>query len=131
LLTRYTERRGMPSELRVANSSEFAVGDRIELGDDGVERTVTVVGEQTVTFAPALSVNTPRFLRIDSWAADAPSLNLDLHLSPASPAIDRGSAAAPALDFYGQARVDIPDVGNECGDAGCDAADLGGIETLP
>lgn len=129
--TRYSERAGLPSELRLANSSEFMVGDRLELGDDGVERTVTIVGEQTVTFTPPLSMNTPRFLRVDSWSADAPSLDLDLHLSPTSPAIDRGSAAAPAMDFYGQTRVDVPGVGNDCGDAGCGAADLGGIETIP
>jgi hypothetical protein len=131
LRTRFTEREGTPSELRVANLSEFAVGDRLELGDDGVERTVTEVTDQRLVFAPALATNTARFLRIDVWPLAAPSLNVDLHLDPASPAIDQGSDLAPLLDVYGQARIDVPGVGKDCQDAGCNAADLGGVETLP
>jgi hypothetical protein len=131
LRTRFTERAGSPTELRVADLSEFAVGDRLELGDDGVERTVTEVTDQRVVFEPALATNTARFLRIDSWPLTAPSLDADLHLDLTSPAIDRASDLAPLLDVYGQARSDIPGVGNDCQDAGCNAADLGGIETPP
>lgn len=128
--TRFTEREGTPSELRVADSSDFSLGGHLELGDDGLLRTVTALDQQRVTFSPSLSVNTSRFLRIDSWSPDAPSLNVDLHLDAASPAIDRGSASAPELDFFGEARVDIPQVGSDCEDAACSPADLGGIETV-
>jgi hypothetical protein len=130
-LTRFTEREGAPAELRLANSSEFSVGDRIELGDDGVERTITEISAQGALFTPALATNSARFLRVDLWPASAANLDVDLHLDPQSPAIDGAGPTAPALDFYGQARVDVPGVGSECGDAGCSAADFGAIETVP
>lgn len=132
LLTRFTEAMGSEVQLRLANPPrDFAVGDHLELGDDGVLRTVTALDDQTVTFSPALPAPAPRFLRVDRWEVNTVNLEMDLTPGPASPAIDRASAAAPALDVHGLPRVDIAGVGNRCADGGCPVADLGGIEVQP
>jgi hypothetical protein len=112
LATRFAEQAGNIDRLPVAHGDKiFAVGDRIELGDDGVERHVTAVSGDDVLFAPALAAAAPRFLRVDLWAPDAPSLDLDLTPKPGSPLIDTASAAAPVLDVNGHARVRAPDIG--------------------
>jgi len=110
--TRFSEEAGDVGDLPVANAEAvFAAGDRVELGVDGVERTVTsVVGDQ-VSFSPPLADAAPRFLRVDLWAADAPSLTLDLAPRAGSPLVDAASAAAPALDVFGHARAGKPDIG--------------------
>jgi hypothetical protein len=75
----------------------FTVGDRIELGDDGVERKVTEVTAGTITVAPAWATETPRWLRVDRWAATAPSLTLDLRVAASSGAKNLGAnVSAPA-----------------------------------
>ncbi|HEX4405453.1 MAG TPA: right-handed parallel beta-helix repeat-containing protein [Polyangia bacterium] len=112
LATRFAEEAGDVGDLPVANADKvFAVGDRVELGVDGVARTVTAVAGDQVSFAPPLTVAVPRFARIDLWAADAPSLTLDLSPRAGSPLIDAASAAAPALDVFGHARDGKPDIG--------------------
>lgn len=132
LLTRFTEAAGSEAQLRLANPlRDFAVGDRVEIGDDGVLRTVTALDELTVSFSPALSEPAPRFLRVDLWDVNSVNLDLDPTPGPGSPAIDRASDAAPEFDVYGNARVDIAGVGNECADGGCPVADVGGIEVQP
>jgi hypothetical protein len=95
----------------------FAPGDRIELGDDGVERKVVSVADIDVKFAPARSVATPRWLRVDLWDAAAPSLTQDLAPTATSPLLDNASSGAPPTDVFGHARVG--------------PADLGAIERVP
>ena len=110
--TRFAEEAGGVDHLPVANGAAvFAAGDRVELGDDGVERHVTAVSGDDVSFAPPLAATAPRFLRVDLWSADAPSLDLDLTPRSGSPLIDAASASAPALDVNGHARSRAPDIG--------------------
>jgi hypothetical protein len=112
LTTRFAEEAGDVGDLPVANADKvFASGDRIELGDDGVERMATSVAGDEVSFTPPLADAAPRFLRVDLWAPDAPSLTLDLGPRAGSPLVDAASAAAPALDVFGHARNGQPDIG--------------------
>lgn len=110
--TRFTEAKGTEGTLAIATADTyFDVGDRVELGDDGVERRVTAVAAHSITVAPPLAVASPRFLRVDRWAADAPNLTLDLAPRAGSPLIDAARATAPAKDVHGSARVGAPDIG--------------------
>lgn len=110
--TRFAEEAGGIDHLPVAGAAMvFTAGNRLELGDDGVERRVTAVSGDDVSFAPALAAPAPRFLRVNLWGADAPSLDLELAPTPGSPLVDAASAKAPALDVNGHARVGAPDIG--------------------
>jgi hypothetical protein len=112
LATRFAEQDGGGDHFPVAGADAvFAVGDRIEIGDDGVERHVTAVSGDDVSFTPALDAAVPRFQRIDKWSPSAPSLTLDLAPQLGSPLIDAASAAAPPLDVNGRPRVRAPDIG--------------------
>jgi hypothetical protein len=112
LATRFAVQAGTTDHVPVAGADQvFAVGDRIELGDDGIERRVTAVAGDDLGFAPPLATTAARFLRVDLWAPDAPSLDLDLTPTAASPLVDGASATAPALDVSGHARVGAPDIG--------------------
>ncbi|HVU49162.1 MAG TPA: right-handed parallel beta-helix repeat-containing protein, partial [Polyangia bacterium] len=112
LATRFAEQAGGVDHLPVAGAAAvFAAGDRIELAADGVERQVTAVSGDDVSFAPALAAAVPRFLRVDKWAPAASTLTVDLAPQAGSPLIDGASAAAPALDVNGQARDRAPDIG--------------------
>jgi hypothetical protein len=112
LATRFAEQAGGVDHLPIAGAGAvFAPGARVELGDDGVERHVTAVSGDDVSFAPPLAAPAPRFLRIDVWAPGAPSLDLDLGPQPGSPLIDAASPAAPALDVHARPRVRAPDIG--------------------
>jgi hypothetical protein len=113
--TRLAQSLGTTSTVLVTGASKFLIaGDRIELGDDGVERRVTfvdAVDDLTVTFAPPWPAATPRYLRVDLWAATAPSLTLDLTPTAASPLVDAASSGAPPEDIFGHARVGVADLG--------------------
>jgi hypothetical protein len=112
LATRFAVQAGDVGEVPVAGADAvFTAGDRIELGDDGVERRITSVTGDDISFAPPLAAAAPRFLRVDLWSPDAPSLDLDLTPQPGSPLVDAASAGAPALDVHGHARVGAPDIG--------------------
>jgi hypothetical protein len=112
LATRFAEQACGVDHLPIAGAGTvFAPGDRVELGDDGVERHVTAVSGEDVSFAPPLAAAAPRFLRIDKWSASAPSLTLDLTPQPGSPLIDAASTGAPALDANGRSRRGAPDIG--------------------
>jgi hypothetical protein len=112
LATRFAVEAGDVGDMPVTGADKvFKAGDRIELGDDAVERHVTAVSGDDLSFAPPLAAPAPRFLRVDLWAPDAPSLDLDLTPKPGSPLIDAASAGAPALDVNGHPRVRAPDIG--------------------
>src|SRR4029077_10218264 len=55
LATRFAESTGLAAnQMTLAQADQhFAVGDRIELGDDGLERHVTAVTAGAITFTPA------------------------------------------------------------------------------
>jgi hypothetical protein len=134
LATRFAEARGTTGDAVIlANADKhFTAGDRVELGDDGVSRSVTAVTASTITISPPWPTITPRFLRVDRWAAAAPSLTMDLAPTAGSPLVDAASAAAPMLDVALRGRVDVPGVGSSCvGAAGTCGADLGAIEYQP
>ena len=113
--TRLAVEAGTSSTVLVTSAPDFlAAGDRIELGDDGVERHVMSVDATdgiTVTFAPPWPVATPRWLRVDLWSATAPSLTLDLTPTATSPLVDAASASAPTTDALGHARAGRADIG--------------------
>ena len=112
ITTRFAERAGDVGSLPVAGAEKiFMLGDRVELGDDGIERKVSAVSGDSVSFTPPLAAPAPRFLRVDLWAPDAQSLNLDLTPQTGSPLVDAASSSAPALDVFGHARVGKPDIG--------------------
>jgi hypothetical protein len=112
LATRFAVEAGAVDNLPVTGADQvFASGDRIELGNDGVERKVTAVNGDNISFSPPLLAPAPRFMRIDLWSADAPSLNLDLTPLAGSPLIDAASSSAPALDVDGHPRTGAPDIG--------------------
>jgi hypothetical protein len=112
IATRFGVQAGDVGDMPVTGADKvFTSGDRIELGDDGVERRVTAVMGDNLAFAPPLAAPAPRFLRVDLWAPDAPSLTLDLTPKPGSPLIDAASASAPAYDVSGRASVGPTDIG--------------------
>jgi Right handed beta helix region len=110
--TRFAVRMGTKDQVPITGADRlFTADDRIELGDDGVERRVTAVSGDDLSFAPPLAAPALRFLRIDLWAATAPTLDLDLLPTPGSPLVDAASAAAPPSDVRSHARVGPPDIG--------------------
>jgi hypothetical protein len=112
LATRFAQLAGTTDTVVVTDAARaLAAGDRIELGDDGVERRVVAVDGTTVSFTPAFPVATPRWLRVDHWAADAPSLTLDLTPKPGSPLVDAAGPKAPQADVFDLERADAPDIG--------------------
>jgi hypothetical protein len=112
IATRFAVEMGAVDQVLIAGADQvFTSGDRIELGDDGVERRVTAVKDINVSFAPSLAAPAPRFLRVDLWAPAAASLDVDLTPKPGSPLVDAASANAPALDVNGHARRGAPDIG--------------------
>jgi hypothetical protein len=113
LATRFAESLGTSTErMTLAQADQhFKVGDRIELGDDGVERRVTDVLAGSIGFAPPWSAATPRWLRVDKWAAGAPSLALDLVPTADSPLIGAVTKPTTTTDLLGNPRVGNPDIG--------------------
>ena len=97
----------------------FAYDDKIEIGDDGVIRTVTsAVTDNTIEFSPALADYAVAGTRVDRWASTVTSVDQDYHLQGTSPCIDRGNdTLAPTADMEGTAREDISTIDN-CAAAG-------------
>ncbi len=101
----------------------------IEIGDDGIARTVTaVVSGDEITFVPALDEPAPEGIRVDIWGENAIDLDLDIDFQAGSPCIDAANGdTAPELDLLGLARYDDPDVANT-GSGECDYVDIGCFE---
>jgi hypothetical protein len=115
--TRFAVRAGAADRVPVTGAENlFTSGDRIELGDDGLERHVTAVSGDDVSFTPPLDAPAPRFLRVDLWLKDAPSLDADLMPTLGSRLIDAASVRAPTIDVFGFSNG---------------AADIGAIEFRP
>ena len=89
----------------------------IEIGNDGVARTVTSVDNERVTFSPAFedSASSVRGITVDIWGDNPTSLEVDTTLRTDSPCINAGNPAATteATDLAGNPRVvnDIVDMG--------------------
>ena len=85
----------------------------LEIGDDGVARTVTAVVGDQVTFTPALASASTANTRVDNWGYGATDLDVDLTLQAGSPCIDSGNdTSAPSTDMNGNARYDDPSTAN-------------------
>lgn len=113
LATRFAESLGSSTErITLAQADQhFAAGDRIELGDDGLERHVTDVLPGSIGVAPAWSAVTPRWLRVDKWAPDVPSLTLDLVPRDGSPLVNAVVKPTTTTDVLGRPRVGVSDIG--------------------
>jgi hypothetical protein len=110
--TRFAVQAGVGERVPVTGAEAlFTSGDRIELGDDGTERRITAVSGDDISFTPPLEAPAPRFLRVDLWLKDAPSLAADLSPTAGSPLIDAASASAPDLDVFRNTRSGPPDIG--------------------
>lgn len=96
----------------------FNIGDIIELNFDGVARTITALGDYSITFTPALDSLTFREMLVANWHDN---LNLQLDATPlaTSPAngngIDGGDIGSTVNvieyqqgDFNGDGQRDIP-----------------------
>ncbi|MCP4674665.1 MAG: hypothetical protein GY854_03955, partial [Deltaproteobacteria bacterium] len=106
--------------------------ETIEIGDDGVARTVSgTPSGGTVTFAPVLSAASASGVRVDHWGSNT-DVDIDLSLAATSACVDVGDdSAVPGeitTDIAGDSRfVDSPGVGN----TGTDIVDMGAYEHQP
>jgi hypothetical protein len=98
----------------VAATAGYTVGDTLEIGGDGVARTVSAVDAAlgTVTFSPALAAAAAKGTQIRDWGAVASVPALDLHLTAASPCAGTGDpSVAPADNLDGDPTPSPPDMG--------------------
>ena len=106
LRTDLTVADGIATTVEITDAAtNYAIGDVIELDDDGVVRTVSDVTGTTVTFASALAAASAEGTLVQNWGPGATDLDLDLHLSATSPCIDTGTdVGAPPDDIEGTPR---------------------------
>jgi hypothetical protein len=101
-------RDGARDTIHVAAPMQFAPGDRIEIDNDGVCRTIAAISGSSIAFAPPAPAPVSAGHRIDPWR---PSLRADLHLRKNSPCIDAGiftlanSRDTVCEDFHGMPRL--------------------------
>lgn len=101
---------GAVNQVQVSAPASFSAGQHIEIGGDGVDRTVSQVVANTVTFSPTLAAPAPQGTTIRNWGGAFGAL--DAGLTAGSMCIDAGdSAAAPLLDLAGKPRVGTADIG--------------------
>jgi predicted outer membrane repeat protein len=98
----------------VADWSRYATGDVIELGDDGLQRSVVDIRRalDQVQFSPALSDPTSDGMLVANWGPSPTSVHEDFHLRASSPCIDSANDAdAPDEDLEGNPRCGTADMG--------------------
>ena len=83
----------------MTSGASFAVGDYIEIADDGVARQVTGVAGNDLTFTPALTATVSN-VTVQNWATESANLTADFHLATGSPAIDAGTPAGTDMGAY-------------------------------
>jgi predicted outer membrane repeat protein len=115
----------------ISNSdSMYLIGYIIEVGDDGVSRSVTSVVGDSVTFTPALASATVPGMRVDNWGPSATDLDVNFYLQSTSPCIDAADGtSAPEFDLDGNPRVDDTSTANT--GIGPPWADMGTYEYQP
>ena len=133
---------GTTTTITVPTVVPYQIGDRIELGNDLVIRTVTYKKGSTITFSPALDYDSPQYLLVGNWGSKFVVSEV-FYLTAASPCIDAGTNSAPAMpsiDFEHQVRpVDGDGNGSVLADLGMDEVhddniiyvdrDAGGLNT--
>jgi predicted outer membrane repeat protein len=82
---------GVSSSFVIVAGSGYTVGDVIEIGGDGVGRTVSQVSASVVTFSPAVAAAPPAGTAIRDWGSALATL--DLHVSSGSMCIADGDAS--------------------------------------
>ena len=71
--------------------------DIIEIGNDGVARTVVSVNNNEIIYTPTLATEPPSRTRVDIWGtAPAATLKTDYRLQPESSCVNHGSNGASA-----------------------------------
>jgi hypothetical protein len=83
----------------VTAGAAFAVGDYIEIADDGVARQITAIAGSDLTFTPALAASTTNVV-VQNWATESANLAADFHLATGSPCIDTGTPAGTDMGAY-------------------------------
>jgi len=84
---------GSTTTVVVADATLYAVGDVVEIDNDGTPRTVIAAVVDTVTFSPALSTPSTAGMLVGNWGVGATDLVEDFHLDtgpPPSPCINTG-----------------------------------------
>jgi hypothetical protein len=98
------------TQITVASSTKYAVGDVIEIGGDGKARTVSMAAGGVVTFAPGLGAPAAANASIRNWGSALGTI--DMHVGMSSPCVNTADpASATATDIEGKARVGAPDIG--------------------
>jgi predicted outer membrane repeat protein len=99
------------SQITVALPSSHKPGDAIEIGFDGVARTIQSVIGSNVNFQPPLANAAPLGTIVRNWGATLKTL--DATLGVGSPCVDQAdSMFAPANDIVNQPRIGTgPDIG--------------------
>lgn len=81
-----------------AVTTQFAVNDVVEIGNDGVPRTVTAASVNAITVNPALAAAPALYTHVDNWGPGATDMSTDLRLRSTSVCIDSGNNAAVRPD---------------------------------
>jgi hypothetical protein len=109
----------------VSDGSQYSAGQTLELGFDGVARTVTSVTGQVVSFSPSRA--TGARLTVANWGSGATSVTANYELQSTSMCIDAANGAlAPVFDLLGRGRVNQSRVDTGVGVPSY--ADLGAFE---
>jgi len=83
------------------------VNDVLEIDDDGIPRTVTVVVDDEVTFTPPIEIASVTGMRVDIWGTGVTDMNVDLKLKFGSPCIDSADdTISPDVDIEDNSRYD-------------------------
>ncbi len=121
---RWTTVAGDTTSVVVSSGGDFALGDVIEIADDGVARTVTEINGNTVVFDIPLGANSTADTRVDIWGQGVSDVDADLGLQSGSPCIDEANDAhATCSDIEGRGRIDVAGVESDEG-----YADMGAYE---
>jgi hypothetical protein len=101
---------GTMNTVQVASTSIYGMTDVIEIGGDGVARTLSSASGGILTFSPPLAAAAPVGAEVRDWGAMFEKL--DLSLMASSPCVAAGDpAVAPAKDITGKSWTGTPNMG--------------------
>ena len=98
------------TDLYLSNTIGFAVGDIIEVANDGITRTITAVSSDSlglkITVSPGIAGGISPNVMVCNWGSNT-NLTEDYRLQTNSPAIDQGSLEGIYQKFFDLYGVDI------------------------